>query len=84
MVTQTHYVSRSFCIVFQKPDKNEHLSGRHSGHKTFVFLLAPTLYVLVLPRRIRTTGRTLGQSEDSCGDCGVWVFIRVKSASSHS
>ena len=68
MLTQTRDVSRSFCIVFQKPDKNEHLSGRHSGHKTFVFLLAPTLYVFVLPRRIRTTGRVLGQLEDSYGD----------------
>jgi hypothetical protein len=67
-----------FLNCFLKSGQNGPLSGRYSGHKPFVFFLALTRYVLVLLRRTGTSGRRLGQGKDSCGDCVLWLLIRVK------
>src|SRR6266536_6384085 len=42
-----------FLHSFRKTGQNGPRSGRHSGHKPFVFFLALTRYVLVVPRRSR-------------------------------
>ena len=62
--------------LFPKSRTRWPLTGRRSGHTRFVFFFVSRLYVLVLLGRIRTSGRRLGQREDSCGDHGLWLLIR--------
>src|SRR5258708_2611812 len=69
-----------FLNCFRKAGQSGPLSVRDSGHKPQVLFLGLTPYVLALLRRIRTSGRRLGQREDSCGGYGLWLLIRVKSA----
>lgn len=41
-----------------------------------VLFTALMLYVVVLPRKIRSSGRRSGQLEDICGDCDRWLLIQ--------
>src|SRR5437588_2876520 len=63
-----------FLNCFRKAGQDGPLSVRDSGHKAYVFFSGLILYVLVLLRRIRTSGRRLGQHGDSCGNSGPWLL----------
>jgi hypothetical protein len=41
-----------------------------------VLFSALMLYVVVLPKKIPSSGRRSGQLEDICGDCSRWLLIQ--------